>query len=185
MEKRKSIMKKSPALYVDIFILWTVLAVFLWWNFINVFIKEEYFLLDIETVSQLTKVLAKILLIFNAVFISYFWLNGLKDFIYVIWYYISKNRLMMRYEEILKVDTNNSNDRVIFVYCTCNDFDENSLLKSMKQDYKNFKTVILDDSNDDEYKKRVDEFSKKYNVEVERRDNRIGFQAGYINNYLT
>ena len=184
MEKRKSIMKKSPALYVDIFILWTVLAVFLWWNFINVFIKEEYFLLDVETVSQLTKVLAKILLIFNAVFISYFWLNGLKDFIYVIWYYISKNRLMMRYEEILKVDTNNSNDRVIFVYCTCNDFDENSLLKSMKQDYKNFKTVILDDSNDDEYKKRVDEFSKKYNVEVVRRDNRIGFKAGNINNYL-
>ena len=184
MGKSKNVMKKSPALYVVIFILWTVLAVFLWWNFINVFTKEEYFLLDIETVSQLTKVLAKLLLIFNAIFISYFWLNGLKDFIYVIWYYINKNRLMMRYEEILKVDTNNANDRVILVYCTCNDFDENSLLKSMKQDYKNFKTVILDDSNDENYKKLIDEFSAKNNVEVVRRDNRIGFKAGNINNYL-
>ena len=184
MGKSKNVMKKSPALYVVIFILWTVLAVFLWWNFINVFTKEEYFLLDIETVSQLTKVLAKLLLIFNAIFISYFWLNGLKDFIYVIWYYINKNRLMMRYEEILKVDINNANDRVILVYCTCNDFDENSLLKSMKQDYKNFKTVILDDSNDENYKKLIDEFSAKNNVEVVRRDNRIGFKAGNINNYL-
>ena len=184
MGKSKNVMKKSPALYVVIFILWTVLAVFLWWNFINVFTKEEYFLLDIETVSQLTKVLAKLLLIFNAIFISYFWLNGLKDFIYVIWYYINKNRLMMRYEEILKVDTNNANDRVILVYCNCNDFDENSLLKSMKQDYKNFKTVILDDSNDENYKKLIDEFSAKNNVEVVRRDNRIGFKAGNINNYL-
>ena len=184
MGKSKNVMKKSPALYVVIFILWTVLAVFLWWNFINVFTKEEYFLLDIDTVSQLTKVLAKLLLIFNAIFISYFWLNGLKDFIYVIWYYINKNRLMMRYEEILKVDTNNANDRVILIYCTCNDFDENSLLKSMKQDYKNFKTVILDDSNDENYKKLIDEFSAKNNVEVVRRDNRIGFKAGNINNYL-
>ena len=184
MGKSKNVMKKSPALYVVIFILWTVLAVFLWWNFINVFTKEEYFLLDIETVSQLTKVLAKLLLIFNAIFISYFWLNGLKDFIYVIWYYINKNRLMMRYEEILKVDINNANDRVILIYCTCNDFDENSLLKSMKQDYKNFKTVILDDSNDENYKKLIDEFSAKNNVEVVRRDNRIGFKAGNINNYL-
>ena len=90
----------------------------------------------------------------------------------------------MRYEEILKVDTNNANDRVILVYCTCNDFDENSLLKSMKQDYKNFKTVILDDSNDENYKKLIDEFSAKNNVEVVRRDNRIGFKAGNINNYL-
>ena len=73
MGKSKNVMKKSPALYVVIFILWTVLAVFLWWNFINVFTKEEYFLLDIDTVSQLTKVLAKLLLIFNAIFISYFW----------------------------------------------------------------------------------------------------------------
>lgn len=182
--KSKSIMKKSSALYVVIFILWTVLAVFLWWNFLNVFISENYFMNNSETVSQVVKVLAKILLIFNAIFISYFWLNGLKDFIYVIWYYINKNRLMMRYEDILKIDTDNANDRVLLVYCTCDDFDDNSLLKSMQQDYRNFKTVILDDSKDEKYMEQINEFSRKYNVEVIRRDNRIGFKAGNINNYL-
>lgn len=183
-EKNKNLMTKSPILYIFMLIVWTVLAVFLWYNFISCLIHENYFNIPLANVPMTVRVLARILLGFNAVFISYFWLNGVKDFIYVVWYYCNKNRLMKRYQDIIDVDTSNANDRVLLVYCTCNDFDGSSLLKSMKQDYKNFKTVILDDSKDSEYIKKVDQFAKEHNVEVVRRDNRIGFKAGNINNYL-
>lgn len=183
-EKNKNLMTKSPILYIFMLIVWTVLAVFLWYNFISCLIHENYFNIPLANVPMTVRVLARILLGFNAVFISYFWLNGVKDFIYVVWYYCNKSRLMKRYQDIIDVDTSNANDRVLLVYCTCNDFDGSSLLKSMKQDYKNFKTVILDDSKDPEYIKKVDQFAKEHNVEVVRRDNRIGFKAGNINNYL-
>lgn len=77
--------------------------------------------------------------------------------------------------------------RVTLLYCTCNDFEANSLEWSMKQDYdsKLLKTVILDDSTDPDYKAKVDEFAKQHKgVKVIRRKDRKGFKAGNINNYL-
>lgn len=183
-DKNKNLMTKNPILYIVMLFVWTALAVFLWYNFITCLINENYFNIPIENISTAVRVLAKILLAFNAIFISYFWLNGVKDFIYVVWYYCNKKRLMKRYQDIIDVDTSNANDRVLLVYCTCNDFDGSSLLKSMQQNYTNFKTVILDDSKDAEYMQMVDLFAKEHDVEVIRRDNRIGFKAGNINNYL-
>ncbi len=183
-DKNKNLMTKNPILYIVMLFVWTALAVFLWYNFITCLINENYFNIPIENISTAVRVLAKILLAFNAIFISYFWLNGVKDFIYVVWYYCNKKRLMKRYQDIIDVDTSNANDRVLLVYCTCNDFDGSSLLKSMQQNYTNFKTVILDDSKDAEYMQMVDSFAKEHDVEVIRRDNRIGFKAGNINNYL-
>lgn len=183
-DKNKNLMTKNPILYIVMLFVWTALAVFLWYNFITCLINENYFNIPIENISTAVRVLAKILLAFNAIFISYFWLNGVKDFIYVVCYYCNKKRLMKRYQDIIDVDTSNANDRVLLVYCTCNDFDGSSLLKSMQQNYTNFKTVILDDSKDAEYMQMVDSFAKEHDVEVIRRDNRIGFKAGNINNYL-
>lgn len=180
--KKKNVMTKSPILYIVIFLVWTVLAVFLWYNFALTISGGGYF--NTANVSTTILVLSRIFLSFNAVFISYFWLNGVKDFIYVIWYYINKGRLIKRHKEIIDVDTSNANDRVLLVYCTCNDFDGTSLLKSINQDYNNFKAVILDDSSDENYLKQIDEFSKQHNIEVIRRENRIGFKAGNINHYL-
>ncbi len=54
----------------------------------------------------------------------------------------------------------------------------------MKQTYKNIKTIILDDSNNEDYKQRIDLFAQKYNVKVVRRKDRKGFKAGKLNNFL-
>lgn len=89
-DKNKNLMTKNPILYIVMLFVWTALAVFLWYNFITCLINENYFNIPIENISTAVRVLAKILLAFNAIFISYFWLNGVKDFIYVVWYYCNK-----------------------------------------------------------------------------------------------
>lgn len=178
----KSQIKKSPALYIVMIILWAVLAVFLWINFVPKFINVPY--VDGADITAVKQVLAIILLVLNAIFITYFWLNGVKDFLYVIWYWLFKNRLHKKYIPIIETDVSAADDRVILVYCTCNDFDGASLKKSMAQNYSNFKTVILDDSSEERYKEEINAFAKKNGVEVIRRADRSGFKAGNINNYL-
>ncbi|MBU4693761.1 glycosyltransferase [Mycoplasma zalophidermidis] len=75
--------------------------------------------------------------------------------------------------------------RVVLAYCTYNDFNPKALIQSMKQNYNNFKTVILDDSSNPQIKNEIDVFSKKYpNIDVIRRENHVGFKAGNINNYF-
>lgn len=173
-------LQKSPILYIFMLVIWTAIVILLWVDFVpsikNVPFKQE--------VSTAIEIIAKILLTCNAVFISYFWLNGVKDFIYVIWYYAFRKNIEKQYYEVIKTDVSNVSDKVVMIYCTCNDFDGHSLLESMKQDYKNCETVILDDSNNDNYKKEIDDFASKHNVKVVRRNNRIGFKAGNINNFL-
>ena len=36
----------------------------------------------------------KFILIMNAIFICYFWLNGTKDIVYVFWFYLNKNKIL-------------------------------------------------------------------------------------------
>ena len=180
--KEESIVKKSPLLYCVMLIIWICLAVAFWYYFIPKIIEVPY--IQGFSASKTVNIVAKIFLMFNALFISYFWLNGVKDFLYVIWYYVFKNRLQKKYLRIINTDVSNVNDKVLMLYCTCNDFDEYSLKLCLKQKYKNVKTVILDDSTDDKYKTRIDEFSKIHGLKVVRRENRIGFKAGNINNYL-
>lgn len=163
-------------------IIWSVLIIILWIHFFKSFINLPFY--SGTNITTVLKVFATILLVFNSIFISYFWLNGVKDFIYVVWYYIFKQKLQRKYHDIINTDTSNADDKILMVYCTCNDFDEKSLLQSMEQDYTNIRIVILDDSNDEKYKKTIDEFSKTNNIKVVRRNDRIGFKAGNINNYL-
>jgi cellulose synthase/poly-beta-1,6-N-acetylglucosamine synthase-like glycosyltransferase len=121
----------------------------------------------------------------STVFIAYFWLNGIKDIIYTIYYY----RHRKTFELPPKAYFRQSNGRiakwkVVMVYCTYNDFNAASLEACMRQDYPKASVVILDDSSKPEYLAEVDEFARKYNVEVVRRDDHIGFKAGNLNNYL-
>ena len=181
--KKEESMKKSPVLYVTMLFAWSILAVFLWINFAKSF-KNIPFTISTNKINTPLKIASTMLLGLNAVFISYFWLNGVKDFIYVIWYYCNRNRLSKRFETIINTDVSDANDRILLLYCTCNDFDGTSLEKSIKQNYHNFRTVILDDSNNEIYKQEIDDFAKKFGIEVIRRKNRVGFKAGNINNYL-
>lgn len=180
--KPVNVMKKSPILYIIMILIWTALTVFLWYYFVQSFINVPFY--EGTNVTKTLRVFATIILVLNAIFVSYFWLNGVKDFIYVIWYYIFKNKLNKRYYEIIETDVSNANDRVLLVYCTCNDFDPFSLERSIQQKYHNFEVVILDDSSDENYKKQIDEFGSKHNIKVVRRENRVGFKAGNINHYL-
>ena len=183
LKNTKNIMKKSPILYWCLLLLWTVLAVFLWINFFHAFLNvDNVFYSGAPTTA--IKVLALVVLVLNAIFISYFWLNGVKDFVYVIWYFVFKKKLLMQYQDVISTNIDDMHNKVLLAYCTCNDFDEGSLEKSIKQDYDNFDVVILDDSSQEYYKKRIDEFAKSHNIKVVRRENRNGFKAGNINHYL-
>lgn len=168
-------MKKRSSLYLTIFLFWSILIAL----FIPVIINEYSY-------ARGHSLGVNILLTCNAIFIAYFWLNGTKDLIYVIWLYCRRMKLL-GYVKKARHAKLPAKQRVTLLYCTCNDFEASSLEWSMKQDYdaKLLKTVILDDSTDPDYKAKVDEFAKQHKgVKVIRRKDRKGFKAGNINNYL-
>ncbi len=178
----KNAMKKSPALYITMLLVWTALTVLLWFHFLPN-ITSVPFLAGRE-INRAMAIGARVLLVFNGIFISYFWLNGVKDFLYVVWYYAFSKRLYRRYHEVVDVDVSKAKDKILMAYCTCNDFDGESLARSLNQTYPHFDVVILDDSTDEGYKQKINEFALKRGIKVVRRQDRVGFKAGNINNYL-
>ncbi len=180
--KTKGAMAKSPALYITMLLIWTALTVFLWVNFLPNILRVPF----LEGRGSLigVRIGARALLLLNGIFISYFWLNGVKDFLYVIWYYLFRRRLYKRYYEVIDTDVSHATDKILMAYCTCNDFDGESLEKSLQQTYPHFDVVILDDSTSEEYKERVNEFALARGIKVVRRSNREGFKAGNINHYF-
>ena len=182
MKRKRDAIRKSPALYLTMLVIWTVLTVFLWVNFLPKIIEVPF--LAGKRITLAMRIGARVLLTFNGIFISYFWLNGVKDFIYVVWYYIFRRRLHERYHAVIDTEVPGVNDKILMAYCTCNDFDGESLAKSMKQSYQNFDVVILDDSTMEEHKEKVNEFALAHGIKVVRRLNREGFKAGNINNYF-
>lgn len=181
-EKKGLEMKKSAALYITMLIIWTVLTIFLWTNFIPKISKTPF--TGRPPVSLWARVGARVLLVFNGIFISYFWLNGVKDFLYVIWYYAFRKKLYTRYYEVIDTDVSSAEDKILLAYCTCNDFDGESLEKSIKQTYPHFDVVILDDSTEEAYKEKINAFALHHGIKVVRRKDRQGFKAGNINHYF-
>ena len=114
-------MKKSPALYITMLIVWVVLATFLWISFVPK-IKDVPFLREGELPLGI-HIGARVLLTLNGIFISYFWLNGVKDFLYVIWYYAFRKKLWRRYRDVMETDVSGVTEKVLLAYCTCIDFD--------------------------------------------------------------
>lgn len=106
-------------------IVWIVLLGVMWWQYAygiaNPRVTGEYANVQAQTI------VIRIFLILNGLFIGYFWLNGVKDFIYVVWYYCDKKRLERQYEGVSSICVDELTDKVVMLYCTCNDFDGNSL----------------------------------------------------------
>lgn len=173
-------MKKSPSIYIAINIVWILSLGLLVWhcvsNSINAFRTSDVLWANIVLTICLVAIDASL---------GYFWLNSIKDFIYTLVFVVRKKSIMKKYEGIYATNiVREHNPKFVLLYCTCNDFNPEALKFCMSQDYDNFKAVILDDSSKEEYKAQIDEFAKQNNVEVVRRENRTGFKAGNLNNYL-
>lgn len=170
-EKHARKLNRDNSLYITMMIVWSVLAFF-------------FILIAVREYSYSNSVLINIILTFNAIFILYFWLNGTKDLLYVLWFYTFKESLIKYDDKIQKVKPI-QNARVSLLYCTCDDFNGHALEQCMHQDYSNCRYIILDDSKKEEYIKEIDEFIRRHpEVELIRRKQHNGFKAGNLNNYL-
>jgi len=166
--------RKTPTLYILILIAWFILLLI-----------ATPALFEGILVANITSWPAGILVTLSTLFIAYFWLNGTKDVVYTMVYHLKKKRLVLP-SKYLWAKTKGVTNRphVVMVYCTYNDFNEHSLLESMKQDYRNNEVVILDDSTKREFIEEINLFAMKYNLKVVRRKDHVGFKAGNLNNYL-
>jgi cellulose synthase/poly-beta-1,6-N-acetylglucosamine synthase-like glycosyltransferase len=160
---------KSPGLYLVVIGMWAALM------------AELYRSTSSMVASALSRnVVIGVLVIMTVVFIGYFWMNGIKDIVYTVFYHVwLKHHVILPPARHLDVEP-----LVVLVYCTCNDFNGQSLLASMRQDYRRFTTVILDDSTKSEYLLAIDKFAGEHGIEVIRRKDNSGFKAGNLNNYL-
>ena len=172
-------MKKSPLLYIFVILAWGLVATILLWQTVNISIN----LFNNETIDLWKKILSEIFLCGNCVCFLYFWLNSIKDLMFSV-FYVFLHKKMLKTYSLFDERCKDTTKRILLLYCTCNDFNEEALLKSSQQDYPNAKLVILDDSSKQEYKESVDKFASQHNFEVVRRENHVGFKAGNLNNYL-
>lgn len=168
--------KKHNSVYVLIVIGWSALTIF---GIIS-FIKNISIIY-----SSFTPVLVTLLTI-NTIFIIFFWLNGTKDIVYCLFYYLKKKPILEKERSILEAELPEiyQNKKVYLLYCTCDDFIVDSLIQSMNQTYQNIETFILDDSKDETYIKEIDSFAKKFPVTIIRREDHSGFKAGNLNHFL-
>ncbi|WP_338822665.1 glycosyltransferase family 2 protein [Mycoplasmopsis felifaucium] len=189
--KTGSLLKKNSLFYWVLLIVWLLLSalfIYIYITKINSFTfaqKDPFNNIIKDTTSR--RVAAIIFITLNAIFLMYFWLNGIKDFLYVCWYYLFKKIIYKQYKKVLNTDVSNVNDKVLLVYCCCNDIVEDALSKCINQDYKNYDVVILDDSTKPEEIQKVNNFVKTHpniNIKIVRRSNRKGFKAGNLNHYL-
>lgn len=172
-------MKKKQSLYLTTLILWLGVSIYL----IYATIMNIYEVFTNNDIELYKSIIFCIITIGNTCIFSFFFLNSIKDLMFSVFYLFKKKSINKIYQNFY-IDSHDHNKKVILLYCTCNDFNEEALLKSMKQDYLNYKTIILDDSNYEYYINKINDFANKYKVEVVRRIDHIGFKAGNLNNYL-
>ena len=179
-------MQKSSSVYVTILCVWLACVVFL-------LTTCGVILYDLFHGNAVTGrlIFMGMLLLANAVILSYMWLGSVKDFMFSFLYLFLRKKIERKYQEIIAdekavslLQKEGKNPKFLLLYCTCNDFNGEALKASMAQDYDNFQTVILDDSSKEEYRARIDDFAQKYGVQVVRRKDRIGFKAGNLNHFL-
>lgn len=119
------------------------------------------------------------------VFIGFAWLYGIYNLTIIAFGYYYRWR-KAQYYRLPEQGSVNHFPQVALLYTTCNDFNEESVQSCIAQQYPAFTVYILDDSSDETYKKRVDDFAATCgpNVKVVRRANRVGYKAGNLNHAL-
>lgn len=172
-------MKKRGTVYLIIISLWIGALAVLGFALFNI-IK------GINETNVIKYISIIILLVINTLVLGILWLGSIKDFIFSLTYAFKHKKLEKEYQKIKDVEISKKNEpRVLLLYCTCNDFNPSALSKSSRQDYSNFKVVILDDSTQNEYISLINKYKFQHsNVEVVRRNDHKGYKAGNLNNYL-
>lgn len=124
-------------------------------------------------------------ILFFIIFIGFAWLYGMYNLCIIFFGYYYRFR-KAGYYRLPSNTVNITYPAVAVLYTTCNDFNEESLVSCIRQQYPHFTVYVLDDSTDDDYRKRINAFAAAHpeNLKVIRRSNRIGFKAGNLNHAL-
>lgn len=173
-------MKKNPTLYIIIIAVWTCCLALLITSF-------AFLAASLQSFSAVKRTVITVLLAVNTATLAVLWLGSVKDFVFSVAYTVSRKRLAKIYDSVAPYDIPENNaPEFLLLYCTCNDFNEKALSACRKQNYPNFKTVILDDSSDPEYIRRINKYRATHgNVFVHRRKDKTGYKAGNLNSYLS
>jgi cellulose synthase/poly-beta-1,6-N-acetylglucosamine synthase-like glycosyltransferase len=83
-------------------------------------------------------------------------------------------------KDLLRLDSLSKLPKVALIYTTFNDVLPETMARLKDQRYENYDIFILDDSTKEDCSKIVDSFGFK----TIRRDNRTGFKAGALNNWI-
>lgn len=176
-------MKKKPTLYIIVFAVWAGCAALL-----AVCLAQ---LLPAVAGEPWRRGLIIALLSLNTAILAALWLGSIKDLVFSLAYALRRKALVRALQrqaaegERALAEAAEPLPRVLLLYCTCNDFNEQALSRCRRQKYGNCKTVILDDSTDPAYKRAAAKYALHHsNVEVVRRQDRSGYKAGNLNNYL-
>lgn len=176
-------MKKKPTLYIIVFAVWAGCAALL-----AVCLAQ---LLPAVAGEPWRRGLIIALLSLNTAILAALWLGSIKDLVFSLAYALRRKALKRALQrqaaegERALAGGAEPLPRVLLLYCTCNDFNEQALSRCRRQKYGNFKTVILDDSTDPACKRAAAKYALHHsNVEVVRRQDRSGYKAGNLNNYL-
>lgn len=176
-------MKKKPTLYIIVFAVWAGCAALL------AFCLAQ--LLPAVAGEPWRRGLIIALLALNTAILAALWLGSIKDLVFSLAYALRRKALVRALQrqaaegERALAEAAEPLPRVLLLYCTCNDFNEQALSRCRRQKYGNCKTVILDDSTDPAYKRAAAKYALHHsNVEVVRRQDRSGYKAGNLNNYL-
>lgn len=124
--------------------------------------------------------IAKGLFAVFVLFLNLFWLYGIFHCYFLIYRLVPK-----RTPSFFKSNSSISSP-VAILYTTRNDFQTKAALSCLQQSYQHFHLFILDDSTEDSYKKKVDDFHDEFPglTTIIRRKDRKGFKAGNLNNAL-
>ena len=170
-----TIMKKRPTLYIIILSAWLCCTALLIYSLVRI-------ATGLTAYGPVRTAFIIALLSVNTAVLAILWLGSIKDFIFSAAYVILRKKLDRQYKQIDEFSyIPDPAPRFLLLYCTCNDFNAKALSECRKQNYPNFKTVILDDSSDPQYKKEIDRYRFHHrNVEVVRRTDRTGYKAGNL-----
>ena len=164
----RNIARRSPAMFVFLFISWTSAVAWFGPRLL-------------ASMAAATGPISAFGQAYFIVFVCIAWLYGLYNISVVLFALYARLANQSRPAQRLSTQP----PAVAVLYTTCNDFVEAGAASCAALDYPDYHVYVLDDSTDPQVKQRIDRFASRYgHVSVIRRGDRAGFKAGNLNNAL-